>query len=65
MKCSIYDEKTDEFMGISNLEPVCGQDYCESCFECLACWGGDPCWFNDVDQGEHFWVVYVNEKWWG
>ncbi|MBZ0292493.1 MAG: hypothetical protein K8L99_07980 [Anaerolineae bacterium] len=64
MKASIYDEKTDEFMGTANLAPVCGEDYCESCGECLACCGEDSCWIYDVEQDEHFWVVYVNADWW-
>jgi len=34
--------------------PVCGEDFCERCGDCLVCFGGDEC----CEGGEHEWVRY-------
>lgn len=31
--------------------PVCGEDFCEMCGDCLFCFGDDPC----LDDGSHVW----------
>lgn len=38
-------------------EPECGRDFCDSCGDCLACYGGDPC-FGSSLEGDHAWFVY-------
>ena len=35
-------------------DPVCGEDFCDACGDCLHCYWESPC----VDGGEHSWVVY-------
>ena len=36
-------------------EPVCGEDYCEQCGDCLVCHWEDPCYGND--GGEHSFFI--------
>jgi len=36
--------------------PICGEDFCDSCGDCLACYGGDWC-----PEGGHTWVVYAED----
>lgn len=33
--------------------PVCGEDFCDRCGDCLACHGGEWC-----PEGGHFRIVY-------
>lgn len=40
--------------------PQCGKDTCDSCCDCLACYGSDRCHAND--SGQHVWVEYISEK---
>ena len=42
--------------GSEEAEPECGEDFCDSCGDCLHCYGGDPCL--ESSDGEHFWVAY-------
>jgi hypothetical protein len=35
--------------------PVCGEDFCDTCGDCLACFGEDKCLFEP--DGRHIWVV--------
>jgi hypothetical protein len=30
---------------------TCGEDFCDRCGDCLACYGDDPCY----DGGDHNW----------
>jgi len=41
------------------LNPVCGEDFCDGCGDCLDCYIGDPC----IYYGEHSWVFYWED--WG
>ena len=63
MKCTIYQNGTpsvwnDTLLGTFDLTPVCGNDFCDQCGDCLECSGGDPCWYNAY--GDHLWVHYVD-----
>jgi len=41
-------------------EPECGEDFCDSCGDCLACYDhGCP----SNDWGGHRWVIYCRERW--
>ena len=45
-------------------EPVHGEDFCDSCGDCLSCYGDDRC--TGTKDGTHFWVKYHedwNEEW--
>jgi hypothetical protein len=46
----------------ANEEPECGEDFCDRCGDCLACYG-DGCYTggDDPDPRGHFWVKYYNE----
>lgn len=38
-----------------NATPECGEDFCERCGDCLRCFAGGDCYYND--GGEHLWIV--------
>jgi hypothetical protein len=38
------------------VEPICGDDFCDSCGDCIACYGNDEC-----PNGSHYWCVYADE----
>ncbi len=38
------------------IRPVCQEDFCERCDECLDCCGGDPCGDSDRD---HVWPAHL------
>lgn len=55
MKASV--EKQDcsyEVMDMGN--PVCGDDFCDQCGDCLHCYAGQYC-----PSGEHTWVIYKDD----
>jgi hypothetical protein len=58
MKCHIFGGQPLTLLRIEELEPVCGKDYCDSCGDCLHCYGSDPCIENE--DGPHYWVRYEN-----
>lgn len=37
---------------------TCGEDFCDRCGDCLACYGDDPC----LDEGNHDWPVLERTK---
>jgi hypothetical protein len=55
MKCSVFNETGDNLLRIEQRQPVCGEDFCDHCGDCLACFGGEPC---GVENATHVWVVY-------
>ncbi len=54
MKRYVYSEGLGHLIRIEEAVPVCGVDFCDTCGDCLVCYGEDPCHFG----GEHQWVVY-------
>ena len=44
-------------LGTVELDVECGQAFCDSCGDCLYCYGGDPCG-NDDEPGGHSFVIY-------
>ena len=40
--------------------PVCGEDFCERCGDCLSCYGHEGCALNDF--GPHQWFIEPEEK---
>jgi len=59
MKRYHYDSRGIKLLYVDEAEPVCGQDFCDSCGECLACYDEDECAFW---ADGHFWVVYEDEE---
>jgi hypothetical protein len=62
---SIYRSEgtNDIFLKAVDDQPVCGEHFCESCGDCLACaeeWDS-KCIYNEYD-GSHFWVEYDGEQ---
>ena len=60
MKCHVYSS-TDcsKLLHIEDREPTCGEDFCESCGDCLSCYGGHEC--TESSDGEHWWVESEQE----
>lgn len=53
---SIYSYNGIEFIESVEAEPICGVDFCDSCGDCLSCYGGDPCCKNE--DRNHRWIEY-------
>lgn len=61
MRCVFYreiDRWNDEKLFVAELEPDCGEDFCEWCGDCLHCYGDDPCPHSDSE--EHVWTKTVD-----
>ena len=58
MKCYIENDRTG-ITRVEDREPECGKDFCDTCGDCLACYGGDPC--SKSKDGKHLWVIYEEE----
>lgn len=56
MLCAHYDASGTLLLETVELEPRCGEDFCDLCGDCLRCFDGDRC--PETDDGEHRWVVY-------
>lgn len=41
-------------------EPECGKDFCDTCGDCLHCYGGEECYPRGEAEGQHRWVIYLN-----
>lgn len=41
--------------------PVCGENFCDSCGDCLHCYGGDPCYPHGEPDGPHRWIIYLRD----
>ncbi len=57
MKCHVI-LKTGERV-VAEGVPQCGHDFCDTCGDCLHCYGGVPCYVGETD--EHFWVKYEED----
>lgn len=55
-----YIRSSDEQL-IQEIEaiPQCGKDFCDSCGDCLHCYGEDKCIENK--DGHHLWIEYLDE----
>lgn len=53
---SHYDDKP--MKAIESI-PVCGQDFCDTCGDCLACYNEDGC--GGHDGKDHLWVEYIDK----
>lgn len=58
LTADIYAAGGRELLGKADLEIWCGDAFCDSCGDCLACYVGDPCGY---DGGFHFFVVYEED----
>lgn len=57
-----YCEKPDGTYEDAEVgEPICGEDFCDGCGDCLACqWHDEAEWCNGGQ--ESFWVMYKDNK---
>jgi hypothetical protein len=58
MRKYVFCDITGELLRAEDAEPVCGEDFCDRCGDCLHCYGCDPCYGSGEEKDEHFWVVY-------
>ncbi len=49
----IYDDNGAVLLRREWRLPECGKHFCDSCGDCLHCYGGDPC-----PYGHHWFVIY-------
>ncbi len=49
----IFDEKGERLIRTEEATPICQQDFCDDCGDCLSCYGEDEC-----PGGVHRWVQY-------
>jgi len=52
----VYDSRGIKLLRVEEADPVCGEDWCDACGECLHCYGSD--WCNAREEEGHLWVVY-------
>ena len=58
MLCEIWrvaENGGDVLVEMVEAVPVCGEDFCDWCGDCLHCYG------DDTDYCAHRWVKYVDE----
>lgn len=52
-----FDDEGNRIGHVTNDNvPICG-DYCDTCGDCLKCYGEDDC----LDGKKHSWVVYLGD----
>lgn len=49
----------ETFLRESDDEPECGKDFCDSCGDCLHCYGDDDCFV--TNDRLHRWITYEDE----
>jgi len=54
MICSV--EQPDGSYRQEERQPICNVDFCDSCGDCLVCYGEDECLSNS--DRKHMWVKY-------
>jgi hypothetical protein len=60
MQRHVYSEQDwNKLIRIDEAEPECGKDFCDSCGDCLHCYGG-YC-YGTNDGRDCWWVVYEDE----
>lgn len=60
MRVIICDHRGNAIGSKDNVEPVCGEDFCDACGDCLSCYGGeDGCCGEEAKA--HIWIVYLSE----
>ncbi len=60
MYCQVFDYTGTKRLYNVDLIPNCGDDFCDTCGDCLVCYVEDAC--NGVDGEEHFWVIYEEKQ---
>ena len=58
MQRTILDSETGAVLRTEKHDPDCGEDFCDVCGDCLACYGVTPCCPDGTDRGSHSWVRY-------
>ena len=59
----IYSHNGRVLLRTEEAVPECGKDFCDHCGDCLACFGGDPCYNGTGDERpEHYWVEYEERR---
>ena len=56
MEKHIYTNDGSTLLDVVEAEPECGKDFCDTCGDCLACYGEDECPNGNI---EHYWIEYA------
>ena len=58
----VYAKDGTEHLGLAQLEVACSDAFCDSCGDCMCCYGDDEC-----PAGSHRWVLYEDDlpTWFG
>lgn len=64
MKCHVFDDRGITLVRVEERVPVCGETFCDTCGDCLHCYGEHLCFGGGQDGGdtEHYWVQYGEEN---
>ena len=49
-------EQSDGTFKEEDRDPICGEDFCDQCGDCLHCYGSD--WCPDTEDHKHSWIIY-------
>lgn len=61
MRKEYWSPDCDDLLLVTDEEPVCGEDFCDACGDCLSCYGGDDCTESRDGSGSHRWIEYVEQ----
>lgn len=53
----VYDSVDNKFIRVEDATPVCGEDFCDNCGDCLACFGDDDKCICGCE-----WVIYESNN---
>ena len=54
----VYNARGDKRLRVEDAVPVHGEDFCDSCSDCLACHGKELC----LGGYSHLWIVYEEDQ---
>lgn len=59
MDAVMLNERCEAVAVVAKAEPICGRDMCDTCGDCLHCYGDEPCAV--AKSGHHAWYVYASD----
>lgn len=67
---SVYASGGTEYLGPVLVNIGCADAFCDSCGDCLYCYGGDPCYGGGNGtgvEGGHYFTIYEDDlpEWFG
>ena len=53
------EQADGSYVDVEHGDPVCGEDFCDKCGDCLHCYGDGPCFDGSEQLIAHRWVIYL------